>query len=37
MADKGPASERAYLWRLHRILGLYVLGVLGFLALMAWA
>ncbi|MBN9341820.1 MAG: cation acetate symporter, partial [Comamonadaceae bacterium] len=37
MADKGRASERAYLWRLHRILGLYVLGVLGFLALMAWA
>ena len=24
-------------WRLHRILALYVLGVLGFLLLMAWA
>ena len=33
----GPRAERAYLWRLHRILALYVLGVLGFLALMAWA
>lgn len=30
-------DERAYLWRLHRILALYVVGVLGFLALMAWA
>jgi len=35
---EGRALEgRAYLWRLHRILALYVLGVLGFLALMAWA
>ncbi|MCW5236721.1 VC_2705 family sodium/solute symporter [Verminephrobacter eiseniae] len=31
------AGDRAYLWRLHRILALYVAGVLGFLALMAWA
>ena len=31
------AAERSYLWRLHRILALYVLGVLGFLALMTWA
>src|SRR6218665_809107 len=31
------ASARAYLWRLHRILALYVAGVLGFLALMVWA
>lgn len=30
-------SDRAYLWRLHRILALYVAGVLGFLALMTWA
>jgi cation/acetate symporter len=30
-------TERAYLWRLHRILALYVLGVLAFLALMTWA
>ena len=30
-------SDRSYLWRLHRILALYVLGVLGFLALMTWA
>lgn len=46
MADNGPASpvgrERptsgpAYLWRLHRILALYVVGVLAFLALMTWA
>ncbi len=30
-------SQRHYAWRLHRILALYVVGVLGFLALMAWA
>ena len=30
-------STRAYAWRIHRILALYVLGVLGFLALMTWA
>lgn len=28
---------RAYHWRLHRILGLYVLGVIGFLLAMLWA
>ncbi|RZI63326.1 MAG: hypothetical protein EOP79_19030, partial [Variovorax sp.] len=32
-ATSGPA----YLWRLHRILALYVIGVLAFLALMTWA
>ena len=31
------ADHRAYHWRLHRILALYSVGVLGFLALMAWA
>jgi cation/acetate symporter len=36
-APGGQGAERAYLWRLHRILALYVIGVLGFLALMAWA
>lgn len=34
---EAPGSERAYLRRLHRTLALYVAGVLGFLALMAWA
>lgn len=37
MTDRDVGSERAYLHRLHRILALYVLGVLGFVALMAWA
>lgn len=38
MAENGAADgDKAYLWRLHRILGAYVLGVLGFLALMTWA
>ena len=43
MAERGgngsqrPASGSAYLWRLHRTLALYVVGVLGFLALMTWA
>ena len=40
MAERKPGSaeaDRAYLWRLHRILALYVAGVLGFLALMTWA
>jgi len=32
-----PSSGPAYLWRLHRILALYVVGVAGFLALMTWA
>ncbi|HTH10913.1 MAG TPA: VC_2705 family sodium/solute symporter, partial [Acidovorax sp.] len=32
-----PGEGRAYLWRLHRILALYVIGVLAFLALMTWA
>src|SRR6218665_3781616 len=31
------AGDRAYLWRLDRILGLYVGGGLGFLGLMVWA
>lgn len=31
-----PTSPR-YLWRLHRMLALYVLGVLAFLAIMVWA
>ena len=35
ISDAG--SERAYQWRLHRILALYVMGVLGFLAVMTWA
>ncbi|MBY0410837.1 MAG: cation acetate symporter, partial [Burkholderiaceae bacterium] len=34
-SDGGRA--RAYQWRLHRILALYVMGVLGFLAVMTWA
>ncbi|MFN7855744.1 MAG: VC_2705 family sodium/solute symporter [Acidovorax sp.] len=41
MPEPGKASvlaqERAYRWRLHRILALYVLGVLAFLALLTWA
>ena len=38
MAEKSaPDADRAYLWRLHRILALYVAGVLAFLALMTWA
>lgn len=32
-----PALSRAYHWRLHRILFLYVLGVAGFIAAMLWA
>lgn len=38
-AATAPAapSRKAYAWRLHRILALYLLGVLGFLFLMAWA
>ena len=32
-----PQLSRAYHWRLHRILFLYVLGVLGFLGAMFWA
>ena len=36
-ADDDGVYGRAYRWRLHRILALYVIGVLGFLALMAWA
>lgn len=32
-----PALSRAYRWRLHRILFLYVLGVAGFIAAMLWA
>lgn len=31
------AVEKAYSWRLHRILLLYITGVFGFLALMTWA
>lgn len=31
------AQERSYARRLHRVLALYVLGVLAFLALMTWA
>jgi len=34
MAEQDAAESP---WRLHRILALYVAGVLGFLALMAWA
>jgi cation/acetate symporter len=30
-------GDKAYLWRLHRIFALYVVGVVAFLALMAWA
>ena len=41
MADPGGArqggDDKAYLWRLHRIFALYVVGVVAFLALMAWA
>ncbi|MFZ3124969.1 MAG: VC_2705 family sodium/solute symporter, partial [Acidovorax sp.] len=41
MAERGGAGqggdEKACLWRLHRIFALYVLGVVAFLALMAWA
>lgn len=37
MAEHNPDAERAYLYRLHRKLALYVLGVLGFVGLMAWA
>ena len=41
MADPGGAKQggddKAYLWRLHRIFALYVVGVVAFLALMAWA
>ena len=41
MSEPGKSSalaeERAYLWRLHRILALYVVGVLAFLALLTWA
>ena len=41
MADPGGAGQgcddKAYLWRLHRIFALYVVGVVAFLALMAWA
>ena len=32
-----PVLSRAYHWRLHRILFLYVLGVAGFIAAMLWA
>ena len=38
MAENNSSdTDRAYLWRLHRILALYVTGVLAFLALMTWA
>ncbi len=41
MAEPGAAGhgtdDQAYLWRLHRIFALYVVGVVAFLALMAWA
>ena len=41
MADPGGAKQggddKTYLWRLHRIFALYVVGVVAFLALMAWA
>ena len=41
MADPGGAKQggddKAYLWRLHCIFALYVVGVVAFLALMAWA
>ena len=37
MAEHEPGTGTAYLHRLHRTLALYVVGVLGFLALMAWA
>ena len=35
MAEHEPGTGTAYLHRLHRTLALYVVGVLGFLALMA--
>ena len=34
---KSAAADASYARQVHRILALYVLGVLGFLALMAWA
>lgn len=37
MTEGPPPPQRTYAGRLHRILALYVLGVLGFLALMTWA
>ena len=41
MADPGGAKQggddKTYLWRLHRIFALYVVGVVAFLAPMAWA
>ncbi|MDD2547139.1 MAG: cation acetate symporter, partial [Burkholderiaceae bacterium] len=37
LAPDQAASDKAYLWRLHRMLALYTLGLLAFLALMAWA
>jgi len=37
MPESGSGCDSTSQWRLHRILALYVLGVLGFLALMAWA
>ena len=40
MAEPTPGQggdDKAYLWRLHRIFTLYVIGVVAFLALMAWA
>lgn len=38
-SDVAPlaSARKTYAWRVHRILALYVLGVLGFLLLMAWA
>ena len=36
-ASRPTGLGRAYAWRLHRILALYVVGVLGFLLLTAWA
>ena len=37
MLDTGKVDSSDSPWRLHRILALYVLGVLGFLVLMTWA
>ena len=37
MAEPLSDNDRAYRRRLHRILALYVLGVVGFLVLMVWA
>lgn len=39
MAERAPltAASHSSHWRLHRIVALYTLGVLGFLALMFWA